>query len=212
MRRLKHISLFESFQEEPQYILNYIDNHRGEEKKLKVFNDYEKCLYYLFWLYKNHDEFDRRKNTKESTPLPGPNPFSSALGIPDGPRRIKVSKKDSPGEIGLGEFIYLSYLENPYDKDDQEKRSNILKTSNSWDEFLKNFEPQGSLEIIEYIYISTDNIDPSSDSFYPTMSSFDEIRQNQILLDMNNIPGGLDSLIPYSVYKKNPLLYVSGAS
>lgn len=31
MRRLKHVSLFESFKAEPQYILNYIDNHRVNE-------------------------------------------------------------------------------------------------------------------------------------------------------------------------------------
>ena len=96
---MKHIKLFESFKQDPHYILIYIDNHRGEEKKLKVFNDYEKCLYYLFWLYKNHEEFDKRQNKKESTPLSGPNPFSGALGLNDGPWRIKVSKKDSPGEI-----------------------------------------------------------------------------------------------------------------
>jgi hypothetical protein len=186
----------------------YINNYLDEERKLKIFDDYEKCLYYLFWLYLNHKEFDKRRDKKEDTPIPGPNPFSSSLGIPDGPWKISVTKQDTPGEIGFGEFIYLSYLEG-YNQIDSEKRLDILKRSNSWDEFLKNFKPQGSLDIIEYIYISMDDIDPSSDSFYPTPDPLEDISQNQILLDMNKLPGGLDSLIPYSVYKEDPFLYVN---
>jgi hypothetical protein len=224
MKRIKLFEAFAKFKDVESYTIWVKDHYLGEEKKMRTFGDYEKCLIYLFYVWSQADEknkFLKRKEDLDSELDRLMNPSRDINNYLDKDKefdmadflsnaRYSVIPEGFPGDDSFEDWMYLQYIEEPYDEDSEKKIFTVLGRSQSWREFIEKYDMEvyGQEDWREtHIFILWDpgkerEIGKGSSSFG---TGEKEIKQKQILLDMDKMGDGLNQLCDFNLFKKNIL-------